>query len=46
MMKEKDYSKEIYDKYYNSEGNIIQIFLKNGSMLEGAFIGFFMETHK
>ena len=40
-MKEKDYSKEIYDKYYNSEGNIIQIFLKDGSMLEGAFVGFF-----
>lgn len=40
-MMENDYSKEIYNKYYNSEGRILQIFLKDGSMLEGIFVGFF-----
>jgi hypothetical protein len=40
-MKENDYSKEIYDKYCNSEGRILQIFLKDGSMLEGIFGGYF-----
>ncbi len=40
-MKKFDYSKEIYDKYYNIKGEILEIFLKDGSILEGAFVGFF-----
>jgi len=40
-MKKSDYSKKIYDKYYNSESRILQIFLKDGSVLEGIFVGFF-----
>ena len=39
MMKKKDYSKEIYKKFYNSHGRILQIFLKDCSMLEGFFVG-------
>ena len=39
-MKE-DYSKEIYDKYCNSEDRILQVFLKDGSALEGIFVGYF-----
>ena len=39
-MKE-DYSKEIYDKFCNAEDKILQVFLKNGSMLEGIFVGYF-----
>ena len=40
-MEKKDHSKLIYDKYYNSDGRILQVFLKDGSVLEGIFIGFF-----
>jgi hypothetical protein len=40
-MKENDYSKEIYDKYCNSEDRILQVFLKDGFMLEGIFVGYF-----
>jgi hypothetical protein len=40
-MEKIDYSKEIYDKYCNSEDRILQVFLKDGSMLEGIFVGYF-----
>ena len=38
-MKKKDFSKEIYKKFYNSSGRILQIFLKDGSTLKGVFVG-------
>ncbi len=40
-MKKFDYSKEIYDKYYNSKGRILEVFLKDGSIIEGTFTGVF-----
>ena len=45
-MKKKDYSIEIYKKYYNSENRILQILLKDGSILEGRFVGFFHGDQK
>jgi len=39
-MKQKDYSKEIYDKYYSSNGKILKIVLKDNSVLNGIFVGF------
>ena len=40
-MEKIDYSKEIYDKYCNAEDRILQVFLKNGSVIEGIFVGYF-----
>lgn len=40
-MEEKDYSKEIYEKFFSSEGRILTIFLKDGSVAEGILVGFF-----
>ncbi len=37
----KDYSKEIFEKYYNPKGKILKIILKDGSVLEGILAGFF-----
>jgi len=41
MTMKEDYSKEIYDKYCNGEDKTLQVFLKNGSKLEGIFVGYF-----
>jgi hypothetical protein len=38
---ETDYSKEIYNKYYNIKGKIVEITLKDNSVLEGKLVGFF-----
>jgi hypothetical protein len=35
-----DYSKEIYDKYYNINNRILVITLKDNTVLEGILIGF------
>ncbi len=39
-MQNKDYSKEIYDKYYSSNGKTLKIVLKDDSVLNGIFVGF------
>jgi hypothetical protein len=36
-----DFSKEIYETYYNIPGRIILITLANNNVLEGRFVGFF-----
>lgn len=36
-----DYSKEIYDKYYNIKDKVVKITLKDNSVLEGKLVGFF-----
>ncbi|MGZ4056895.1 MAG: hypothetical protein ACXVPU_09135 [Bacteroidia bacterium] len=40
-MMTKDYSKEIYKKYYTSREKLLQIVLKDGSILRGFFVGAF-----
>ena len=40
-MKQPDYSREIVEKYYNPQGCLLEIILKNETVLEGIFIGFF-----
>ena len=40
-MKTKDFSKEIYETYYNAKGRILEITLKDNTVLEGVFISFF-----
>lgn len=40
-MKEKDYSKEILEKYYHPEGKILKITLLDNSIIRGIFTGFF-----
>jgi hypothetical protein len=40
-MKKKDYSKEIYDKYFNPKGKPLKIILQDNTILEGRFVGFF-----
>lgn len=37
----KDYSKEILEKYYNPQGKVLQITLKDKTILEGVLAGFF-----
>ena len=37
---EKDFSKEIYDKYYNSKDKILIITLKDNTFLEGILVSF------
>ncbi|HWY11097.1 MAG TPA: hypothetical protein VN026_07225 [Bacteroidia bacterium] len=39
-MKKKDYSREIFEKFYNPNGKVLEVILKNGTVLEGIFIGF------
>ncbi|HXB41637.1 MAG TPA: hypothetical protein VNZ49_13945 [Bacteroidia bacterium] len=46
MTKKKDYSQEIYLKYFNAEGKIIKVTLKNNKVLEGIFVGFFHPDDK
>lgn len=36
-----DYSNEIYEKYYNSKNKVLEITLKNNTILEGIFVGAF-----
>ncbi len=36
----KDFSKEIFEKYYNSKEKILQITLKDGTILEGILVSF------
>jgi ribosomal protein L24 len=40
-MKMEDKSKEIFEKYYESNGKILEITLKNGEVLEGIFVSVF-----
>jgi hypothetical protein len=46
MAKKKDYSREIYLKYFNTEGKFIKVTLKNNKVLEGIFVGFFHPDDK
>jgi len=39
-MKE-DYSKVIYNKFYSTDLKILQVLLKNGSIMEGVLVGFY-----
>jgi len=40
-MKAKDYSKEIYDNFFNSEGRILKVALRNNKILNGIFVSIF-----
>jgi hypothetical protein len=40
-MIKKDYSQEIYLKYFNTEGKLIKVTLHNHKVMEGIFVGFF-----
>jgi hypothetical protein len=40
-MKTKDFSKEIYETYYDAKDKILEITLKDNTVLEGTFISFF-----
>ena len=40
----KDYSKEIFEKYFNSENKILKITLNNGKVLTGIFTSFIHGT--
>ena len=37
----RDFSKEIYDKYYNVKDRIVEITLKDNTILEGILVSFF-----
>ena len=37
----KDYSREIYAKYFSTEGKLIKVTLHNDKVMEGIFVGFF-----
>jgi hypothetical protein len=37
----KDYSKEIYDTYFNKKERIVKVVLNDGTELEGIFVSFF-----
>ncbi len=39
-MKKSDYSREVFEKYYNAKGHILEITLKDNIVLEGIFVGF------
>jgi hypothetical protein len=39
-----DYSKEIYNNYYNIKDKVVMITLRDDTVLEGKLIGFFMVT--
>jgi hypothetical protein len=40
-MIKKDYSHEIYLKYFSAEGKLIKVTLHNHKVMEGIFVGFF-----
>ena len=40
-MKNSDYSREIFDKYYGIKGQVLLITLRDGTLLEGTLSGFF-----
>ncbi len=40
-MIKKDYSKEIFKKYFNSKDQILEITLKDNTVLEGIFFSYF-----
>lgn len=40
-METKDFSKEIYETYYDAKDKILEITLKDNTVLEGIFISFF-----
>lgn len=40
-MEKIDYSREIFEKYYNKENRILKIILKDDTVLNGIFISFF-----
>ena len=40
-MEKKDYSREIFEKYYNSKNKLLKITLRDNSVLEGIFTSFF-----
>ncbi len=40
-MKEQDFSREIFEKYYNSNGRILKISLRDQTELEGLLVGFY-----
>jgi len=35
-----DFSKDIYEKYFNKKDRILQVTLKNGTSLKGIFVSF------
>jgi|GEM_PF-3502578 len=37
----KDYSQEIYLKYFSTDGKLIKVTLHNDKVMEGIFVGFF-----
>ena len=38
---DKDYSREIYDKFFSEKGRILKITLADDSVIEGMLVGFF-----
>ena len=40
-MQQLDFSRELYDTYYNPKGKLLSIKLNDGTIHEGIFIGFF-----
>ncbi|MGZ4056893.1 MAG: hypothetical protein ACXVPU_09125 [Bacteroidia bacterium] len=40
-MEEKDYSKEIFEKYYGIKDRILEILLNDDTILEGILVSFF-----
>ena len=40
-MEKKDYSRVLYEKFFNTKGRILKITLNDNSVMEGIFIAFF-----
>jgi hypothetical protein len=45
-MTKKDYSQEIYMKYFNTDGKLVKVTLANNKSVEGIFAGFFHPDDK